>query len=63
VLYLLKGRLNHTLGDKTITMSAGDVITIPPGIFHNAACTGAEDAEMIVVYSQGTRRFEPEKSP
>lgn len=63
VLYLLKGRLNHTLGDKTITMSAGDVITIPPGIFHNAACIGAEDAEMIVVYSQGTRRFELEKSP
>jgi len=41
---------------------SGD-ITIPPGIFHNAACTGAEDAEMIVVYSQGTRRFELEKSP
>ena len=63
VLYLLNGRLNHTLGDKTITMSAGDVITIPPGIFHNAACIGAEDADMIVVYSQGTRLFELEKSP
>jgi len=36
-------------------------ITIPPGIFHNVACTGAEDAEMIDVYSQGTRRFELEK--
>ncbi|MHC4486467.1 MAG: hypothetical protein ACYS9C_03420 [Planctomycetota bacterium] len=41
---------------------SGD-ITIPPGIFHNAACTGAENADMIVVYSQGTRRFELEKSP
>lgn len=41
---------------------SGD-ITIPPGIFHNAACIGSEDADMIVVYSQGTRRFELEKSP
>ena len=60
VLYLLKGRLSHTLGDETVTMSAGDVITVAPGVFHNAACIGTEDAEMIVVYSQGTRGFELE---
>ena len=60
VLYLLKGRINHTLGDKTTTMSAGDVITIAPGVFHNASCIGSEDAEMVVVYSQGTRGFELE---
>lgn len=60
VLLLLKGRINHSLGDKIITMSAGDVITIAPGVFHNATCTGNEDAEMIVVYSQGTRGFELE---
>jgi quercetin dioxygenase-like cupin family protein len=60
VLYLLKGRINHTLDDKTITMSAGDVITIAPGVFHNASCIGSEDAEMVIVYSQGTRGFELE---
>ncbi|MDT8302326.1 MAG: cupin domain-containing protein [Sedimentisphaerales bacterium] len=60
VLYLLKGRINHTLDNKTITMSAGDVITIAPGVFHNASCIGTEDAEMVVVYSQGTRGFELE---
>ena len=60
VLYLLKGRINHTLDDKTITMSPGDVITIAPGVFHNASCIGSEDADMIVVYSQGTRGFELE---
>ena len=62
VLYLLKGRLRHTLGDMNFTMSAGDVITIAPGVFHNATCIGAEDAEMIVVYSQGTRGFELERN-
>lgn len=60
VLFLLKGQINHTLDDKTITMSAGDVITIAPGVFHNASCIGSEDAEMVVVYSQGTRGFELE---
>ena len=60
VLYLLKGQIRHSLGDKTITMSAGDVITIAPGVFHNATCISNEDAEMIVVYSQGTRGFELE---
>jgi len=60
VLYLLKGRINHTLDDKTITMSAGDVVTIKPGVFHNASCIGTEDAEMVIVYSSGTRGFELE---
>ncbi len=60
VLLLLKGQINHTLDDKTITMSAGDVVTIAPGVFHNASCIGSEDAEMVVVYSQGTRGFELE---
>ena len=60
VLYLLKGQINHSLGDKTITMSAGDVITIAPGVYHNATCISKEDAEMVVVYSEGTRGFELE---
>ena len=60
VLYLLKGQIKHSLDDKIITMSAGDVITIAPGVFHNATCIGSEDAEMIVVYSRGTRGFELE---
>ena len=61
-LYLLKGRLKHTLGGKTVIMKAGDVITIPPGVFHNAACISRQDADMIVVYSEGTRRFELEQN-
>jgi len=62
VLYLLKGRLEHTLGDKTFTLSAGDTITIGAGVFHDAACIGSEDADMIVVYSEGIRGFELENS-
>ena len=60
VLYLLSGRLEHTMGDKTFTLSAGDTITIAPGVFHNATCIGNADTDMIVVYSEGTRGFELE---
>ena len=60
VLYLLKGSLKHTLGDRTIVMHAGDTITIPPGVFHNASCISEEDADMIIVYSEGIRGFELE---
>ena len=61
VLYLLKGSLKHTLGDRTIIMHAGDTITIAPGIFHNAGCISTDDADMIVVYSEGIRKFEVEQ--
>jgi type 1 glutamine amidotransferase/uncharacterized RmlC-like cupin family protein len=61
VLYLLTGCLEHTMGDKTFTLSAGDSITIAPGVFHDATCIGDEDADMIVVYSEGVRGFELER--
>ena len=60
VLYLLSGRLEHTLGDERCTMEAGDTITIPTGVFHNAMSTGEEDADMIVAYSSGSRDFQLE---
>jgi type 1 glutamine amidotransferase len=60
VLYMLKGRITHSLGNKTFTLSAGDTITIPAGVFHDAQCISKEDADMIVVYSEGIRLFELE---
>ena len=60
VLYMLKGTIVHSLGDESYTLSAGDTITIPAGVFHDAKCTSNEDADMIVAYSEGIRLFEPE---
>jgi quercetin dioxygenase-like cupin family protein len=56
-LYLLAGRLEHTVGDRTVTLNPGDTLTIPPGVMHNAASTGDTDADMIVAYSSGERDF------
>jgi len=60
VLYLLSGRLDHTIGGEHVTMKAGDTITVPAGVHHNAVNIGEEDADMIVVYSAGAREFELE---
>lgn len=56
VLYLLQGRLTHTLGSDSVTLEAGDTICIPAGVFHNAINTGNEDADMIVAFT-GERDF------
>jgi quercetin dioxygenase-like cupin family protein len=57
ILYLLSGRLEHTLGDETYSLEPGDTLAIPPGVFHNARSVGDVDADMIVAYSTGVRDF------
>jgi quercetin dioxygenase-like cupin family protein len=57
VLYLLSGRLRHTLGPQSFELSSGDTITIPAGVFHNASSIGDTDADMIVAYSSAHRDF------
>jgi quercetin dioxygenase-like cupin family protein len=58
VLYLLSGRLEHSVGEEKIPASAGDVFTVGPGIYHHATNTGSEDAHMIVAYSAGNRQMQ-----
>ena len=57
VLHLLSGQLQHTVGADMVTLNPGDSLTIPAGVFHNAASTGEEDADMIVAYSEAERDF------
>ncbi len=61
VLYLLRGRLEHTVGEEKVITDAGDVIVVPPGVPHIARNIGDEDADMIVAYSAGVRGFRLEQ--
>lgn len=56
-LYLLRGRLEHVIGDKRLVQEAGETVTIPAGVFHHAVNIGYEDADMIVAYDAGERDF------
>ena len=56
-LYLLAGRLRHSIGDETVELEAGDVLVVGPGIVHHAENIGDSPADMIVAYSSGHRAF------
>lgn len=56
ILYLLQGRLEHTIGDEKVVLEPGDTLTVEKGTSHHAVSIGESDAEMIVAYSSGERR-------
>jgi len=60
VLYLLAGKLRHTVGEQSVILEPGDTLRIPAGVFHNAQSIGTTDADMIVAYPTAQRDFEPE---
>jgi quercetin dioxygenase-like cupin family protein len=60
VLYLLGGRLEHSVGDDSLVLEAGDTLVVPAGVNHNARNVGEEDADMMVAYTSGERQFRAE---
>lgn len=61
VLYVLRGRVRHSVGEETFVLEQGDTLTIPAGVFHHAVNIGHEGADVIVAYSTGHRDFELEQ--
>jgi len=57
VLYLLAGRLEHSIGDRKVILEAGDTIVVPADVMHNGVNIGNCDADMMVAYSAGRRGF------
>ncbi|MDX6413306.1 MAG: hypothetical protein QOH23_716 [Gaiellaceae bacterium] len=55
VLHVLRGTIEHRVGDVRVSMSAGDTISIPTGAVHNARNVGDETAEFVIVFSTPTR--------
>lgn len=60
ILHLLSGQIEHSLGDETFIMNAGDTISIPTGVLHNARTISAEDALMVICFSSPDRQTEAE---
>ena len=61
LLYLLKGRLEHCVGESRTTMSPGTLIRIPRGVEHHAVNVGDGDAVMVVSYSAPVRQTAVER--
>lgn len=58
VIYVLSGQCEHHVGDRWVTLRAGDALRIPAGTVHSARTTADHSLEAIVVYNTGRRDFE-----
>jgi quercetin dioxygenase-like cupin family protein len=57
VLHVIQGTISHSLENgQRVEMSAGDTITIPLGIAHNARNIGNDEAVMIISFSSAQRK-------
>ncbi|HOF90038.1 MAG TPA: cupin domain-containing protein [Armatimonadota bacterium] len=56
VLHVLRGTIVHSYGDEEVVMSAGDVITVPPNLNHNARNIGDDTAMLAIAFDSADRR-------
>ncbi len=56
VLHVLRGTIEHSFDDDTVRMSAGDTISIPQGVFHNARNVGPDTAVFVISFSSPDRQ-------
>jgi quercetin dioxygenase-like cupin family protein len=54
-LYLLSGRLRHSLGDAATVLEPGDLLHIPRGERHAAESVGTGDAVAVIAYDAADR--------
>lgn len=62
VLVVQAGTIRHTSGEKgeEVELGPGDVITIPPGFYHQARNVGATDAVLFIAFSSPDRQVQGE---
>ena len=56
VLYLVQGTIRHSMGDDVVTMSAGDAVSIPAGVRHNAENIGTDEVICVISFSTPERQ-------
>jgi quercetin dioxygenase-like cupin family protein len=56
VLYVVRGTIEHSVGDEVTRMGPGDVVSIPSGELHNARNVGSDEAEFVISFSSPDRQ-------
>ena len=54
---MLDGEVEHTLGDESTTLWAGDLIVVPRDTRHRIINDSAKACRMLVVFSSPDREF------
>ena len=55
ILHVVRGRILHSMGTQQVEMTAGDTVSIPIGVRHNARNIGTEDAVLAISFSSAHR--------
>lgn len=58
IFYLLGGKLDVLVDERVTTLSAGDMLVVPPHTTHAFAPTADGDADVLVLFTPGTARFD-----
>jgi quercetin dioxygenase-like cupin family protein len=56
ILYVLSGSCEHLIGNKKMTLHAGDLIRVPVGVKHQATVLGNQPLRAVISYSSGDRQ-------
>ncbi len=55
ILTVVSGKIQHTMNEVSVEMGAGDTVSIPQGVLHNATNTGDEDAILAICFNTAFR--------
>lgn len=55
ILHVVSGRIRHTMNEVSTELEAGDTVSIPQGVLHNATNVGTEDAVLSISFSTAYR--------
>jgi quercetin dioxygenase-like cupin family protein len=59
IVYVLEGRVEHTLGDQTTVLGPGDLIVVPRDVPHRLRALEEAPARACIVFSSPNRTFTP----
>jgi quercetin dioxygenase-like cupin family protein/type 1 glutamine amidotransferase len=55
ILYVVSGKIRHTMNEETVELGEGDTVSIPRGVLHNATNIGDKDAVLRVSFDSAFR--------
>lgn len=55
ILHVISGKISHTMNEVTVEMEAGDTVSIPQGVLHNATNIGDSDAVLAISFNSAYR--------
>jgi len=58
LIFVLDGRLRMLLGEEILVLERGDFLLVPPYMPHAFASAPGHDADILVVFTPGTPRFD-----